>query len=828
MSDNPCPCAEQPFPVPVFNRPALPAIAYRWGDYDGFRAALLQPLAGETELTAADGTPVWRPTPDAGDLALQIAEWWAYLADILTLYAERAANQAYLRTADLPESLPRLVPLLGYRPRPAIGAQATLAGLVRGPRQVVLPQGLQVQSKPGPGQQPQVFELAAATTLQPVPAVATVPPTAPMPAPLATGATTAQVVLQGKPGGLKVGDEVLLLGTGWTGQTGDWALGTVASLTPAGDNTQIAFGIAASGGEGQGVSGAANWRLVKAASSATLYPYLQGINPYGSSNGQQFVELASVVRSIAPGDVVLVENPADRTGTPPVPGFVTQVSERIYYANNPTDPAQWPPAGSPPNPPEPAVPIPHSVVQFATKGTVQGSASTLVLRYGYRDVGTLVDVPVTAATPTGSATLDPAGLAASGLASGSALLVADANGDGATATLGTGGIVTVDPAAPPLVPPLQALSNLLAFTRGKTVQQEVLGDGNHAIAGQDFALKNKPVTYLADQPGRSGEGYSSTIQLFVNGVQWQEVPSFYGQSANAQVFVTREDTDGNTHVLGGDGTNGARFPTGRGNVVATYRVGAGAAPPPPTSLTVLLQPQPGLAALVNPVPPYGGADADAPADLRAKAPQSVVTLGRAVSVDDYAAIAAAAPGVARVSAAYAFDPVQQRPVVSLWVGDDAGAVAAARQAIGPVSDPNRPVAVTLAAAVQLSVSLTFVCDPRYQIPLVQPAVVAALADADAGLFGANVVRIGEAFYDSQIYAACLAVPGVVAVQALSVTVGAPRRRFYFWQLSAAFVAGLRKPVTAQGGCTGHRYDPGPDSYFALASGSPDVSGSYAT
>ena len=40
------------------------------------------------------------------------------------------------------------------------------------------------------------------------------------------------------------------------------------------------------------------------------------------------------------------------------------------------------------------------------------------------------------------------------------------------------------------------------------------------------------------------------------------------------------------------------------------------------------------------------------------------------------------------------------------------------------------------------------------------AVTAALIDPDAGLFGRNNVRIGASIYRSQIYAACLAVPGV--------------------------------------------------------------------
>ena len=55
--------------------------------------------------------------------------------------------------------------------------------------------------------------------------------------------------------------------------------------------------------------------------------------------------------------------------------------------------------------------------------------------------------------------------------------------------------------------------------------------------------------------------------------------SFYGQPTNAQVFVLREDDQGQTHVTFGDGVNGALLPTGTNNIVATYRYGAGAAAP---------------------------------------------------------------------------------------------------------------------------------------------------------------------------------------------------------------------------------------------------------
>ena len=904
---SPCPCATCTFPVVVHNPPAQPTITYRWGDYTGFRAALLVPAASppmpaETELSQPGGEAIWRPTAGSGDLALQVAEWWAYLADILTLYTERAANQSYIRTADLPESLPRLVPLLGYRPAPAIGAQVTLAGLVRGPRPVTLPQGLQVQSKPGPGQQPQVFELSAQTVIQPVPAVPSVPQTTLMPA-LTTGQTTGQVLLASNPGNLKVGDEVLLLSSTWNGTDATYAVCSVTAIAPATGGTSVAFNITSLGG-GNGVPGAANWQLLKASSSSPIYPYMAN-PPYAivqtaggplvaqaidaerapirgarlgarvipsagsafdigattaTSNGlvsavdtgaisaagagaasagvtgfasaayypitseayqpiyippSNTVELASVVRSIAPGAVIVVENPVAGSTIVPVPGYVTSVTELISYANNPSNPSQWPPAGSPANTTEPAVPIPHTMLSFNTMGTlVPADASSLIVRYGYAAVGTLIDPPVAGAVQTGSITLNPAGLAASGLATNAPLLVADANGDGATATLGTGGVVTIDP-APPLVPPLQVFSNLLAFTRGKTIQQEVLGNGNPAIAGQNFTLQTAPVTYLAAQPGVSGPGYSSTITLWVNGVQWAEVPTFYGQGPTAQVFVTQEDTSGNTHVLGGDGVNGARFPSGTNNIVANYRIGSGAALPPPTSVSVLLQPQPGLQALVNPVPPSGGADSAASSALRQLAPQSVVTFGRAVSVDDYAAIAAATPGVARVSAAYAFDPVQQRPVVTLWVGDDSQAVGKAQAAIAPISDPNRPISIKAANPVQISIALTYVRDPRYLDAAVLAGVRTALADPSVGLFGSNVVQIGQAFYDSQIYAVCLKVPGVQAVHNLQVTVGPPPVIYYVWQLSSVWVGGLRRTISAAGGCTGHRYSPGADGFFAL-------------
>ena len=70
------------------------------------------------------------------------------------------------------------------------------------------------------------------------------------------------------------------------------------------------------------------------------------------------------------------------------------------------------------------------------------------------------------------------------------------------------------------------------------------------------------------------------------------------------------DAQQNTYVDFGDGINGARLPTGNNNVVATYRIEAGADSPPAGKLTVIAQSYPGLQSVVNPVPVSGGSDPD--------------------------------------------------------------------------------------------------------------------------------------------------------------------------------------------------------------------------
>jgi hypothetical protein len=877
-SSTVCPCDTFVHPQTITNPPGRSAIAYRVGDYTAFREALLRSNPGEVELVN------WRPGAQ-GDLAVQMVEWWAYLADILTFYNERIANEDYLGTATLPESVRRLIAILGYRPRPGIGGTGILAALMTGNKSFTLPAGFQVQSKPGPGEQPQIFELTSATLVQQPDSISADPSPGPW------VASNNSVLLQGAIGGIKVGDELLVLGPGWNTQNSNSLAVTVSAVSQVKDprgrnNTSVTFNESIAALAAGNVQ---NYRLLKSAQSSKIWQYPTSASAPAITTS--LIDLAAITRGISVGDPVLLDiaNPPSpggfalppvrainlggesgllselgagrtiqsnvreidpgllqisvtpevsaETGSPPPHSLlsVTSYAEKVWYVVPSGDDQTQPPSGSPP---PISIPIPHTEIGVAPalSSSITGATyvvSLATLRYAWQDVGTLIAAPATTLTSPAVSLTTPLPAALVPL-SGQDILLSDANGNGAEAQASSSDGTNLSlsavggpppPPLPNLVAPLNALFNLLPVTRGQTVSNEILGSGDATVnVGQEFVLQKSPLTYLQDGPG-----YKSTLQVWVDGVEWQEVPSFYGQPPNAALFVTSEDDRNMTHVQFGDGVYGSRLPSGTNNVVATYRYGSGAASPDPGSLTVILKSWPGLKAIVNPVAAGGGADPDPPQQIKTYAPQSVLTFGRAISADDYEAIAAEAPGVTRARAYWSWDPNQMRMMVKVYVGDDDNAVADARTALAGADDPNRPVNVILATPVPMTLTLALVIGPLYQPPDVLAAVTTAITDPDQGLLGANAVQIGQSIWQSQIYQACQSVPGVVAVHGLQFG-----RKLEFIGIFESLISkgfgigsrfnpriGVELPVQALPSipsctCQDVRADPGEGGYFQLA------------
>lgn len=168
--NSPCGCCEGieiKTPQPVYNRPGLNQIAYRIGTHSAFFESMKARLNGfYLEHKDAEGKP-FRTYPLTGlstrapnDPALALLDGWATVADVLTFYQERIANEGYLRTATERRSIVELAALVGYRPRPGVSASVFLAYNIDANTQedVVITAGSRSQSMPGPGEMPQPFE----------------------------------------------------------------------------------------------------------------------------------------------------------------------------------------------------------------------------------------------------------------------------------------------------------------------------------------------------------------------------------------------------------------------------------------------------------------------------------------------------------------------------------------------------------------------------------------------------------------------------------------------------------------------------------------------
>jgi predicted phage baseplate assembly protein len=302
-------------------------------------------------------------------------------------------------------------------------------------------------------------------------------------------------------------------------------------------------------------------------------------------------------------------------------------------------------------------------------------------------------------------------------------------------------------------------ANVAAATEGES-RTEVLGSGNGAVPFQQFALLGTPLTYVS---AATPSGGRSTLEIRVDGVLWTEVGSLYGQPSQARVYVTRLADDGTVTVRFGDGRTGSRLPSGRDNVVASYRVGTGLGGNlDPDRISLLLSRPLGTEEVINSAAATGGDDPEQLVRARRNAPTTVLTLDRIVSLRDYEDFARSFSGVGKASASVQWNGERQlvRLVVATTDGQPIdpqstlytnlldGIDAARHVDHQVVVDPylQRPFVIVLKVTV----------DPDRLAADVFPAVTAALSDA----FSFERRDFGQRVAASEVLATVQAVPGV--------------------------------------------------------------------
>ena len=307
---------------------------------------------------------------------------------------------------------------------------------------------------------------------------------------------------------------------------------------------------------------------------------------------------------------------------------------------------------------------------------------------------------------------------------------------------------------------LKISANVVHATHGETVN-EVLGNGDASQPNQSFVLKKPPTTYLS---APTASGVASTLEVRINGVRWDELPSLQGAGPNDLVYTTRIANDAKMTLTFGDGVHGARLPSGSVNVAARYRSGIGPDGEVDAATLTMLRAMPlGLRSVTNAVPASGAEGPERLADARRNAPLTLLTFERVVSLLDYENYARAYPGIAKARGDVLW--IDGASMVFLTLagatggapGDDV--LTNLGLSIAGASDPSQRFEAAAFVPRYFSLGAAVAIDPRYVFADVQAAVQSLLLVS----FGFDARDLGRSVTAAEVMALIHTVLGVVAV-----------------------------------------------------------------
>ncbi|MFI9344342.1 putative baseplate assembly protein [Streptomyces sp. NPDC052773] len=254
---------------------------------------------------------------------------------------------------------------------------------------------------------------------------------------------------------------------------------------------------------------------------------------------------------------------------------------------------------------------------------------------------------------------------------------------------------------------------------------------------------------------------------------WDPRRDLLGSAPRDRHFVGELEDDGRLALRFGDGRHGAR-PTPGSRLTARYRIGGGTAGNVGAEAINHLVVQDGAeelsAAVVrNPLPATGGTAPEPVDQVRQLAPLDLRrTRLRAVTADDYAALAGALPGVQRAAAELRWTgSVQEAHVAVDAVGDGAPSpelLDRVAQALEPYRRIGHDLVVGPARLVPLDIALTVCARPGHQHGQILAELYRVLGSGHGGFFHPDALTFGEPVRLSRLVAVAAAVPGVESVR----------------------------------------------------------------
>jgi uncharacterized phage protein gp47/JayE len=282
--------------------------------------------------------------------------------------------------------------------------------------------------------------------------------------------------------------------------------------------------------------------------------------------------------------------------------------------------------------------------------------------------------------------------------------------------------------------------------QGETVTGERVANSDGSVH-QEYRLFRAPVI-------------AGTVRVFVDEgagpTEWTEFPRLIDAQSNQFAFETFE-SDGGVSVVFGDGVNG-RTPSEGAEITVTYRVGGGeVGNVSPGTIVEQIDSVSGVLSLTNPEPATGGADEEPTDQIRRNAPRSITAAGRAVTLEDFSALALNVAGVAKArSESPAFN------AVVVYIAPFGGGTSsdALKERVQEFFEPRMLVRTSLtvedADFVPLGIDVRVVVQREYNRSAVQKRVEAALVD----LLDFTNVDFAELVAISKVYNAINQVEGV--------------------------------------------------------------------
>lgn len=764
----------------LWNRPGLPEIAYRIGTHSAFLRRMLRGFPSQEVGTARPlGALTTRSTDDAG---VALADAWALVADVLTFYQERIANEGFLRTATERRSVLELARMIGYELDPGVAASTYLAFTVEdaagAPESAVVAEGIKVQSIPSQGQRPQTFE-----TVEEIEARAgwnVLRPRLTQPQALDRGAD--HVYLAGTSTQLVPGDLILLVGNARMTKPGSerWDVRTVETVEPDPDNDRTlvtwALGL---GHDGPTIDPEDDPRVYAFRSRTSLFGYnapdframplsvkqaydtdypdreglVRGHSEWPGfdlpSGKNPVIHLDGVHPKVMAGTWIVFTRPgytelygvtesspsaqSDFTMSAKTTRLELDAYEHLSWFNRRQTlvyiESEELPLGEEPIETEVSG---DSIELGTTVGELRREHTILVS-------GRLV----------GASEDDPPEVEAA--------IVTTVEESGGRATLRLAASLVNAYQRDTVV----VFANVARATHGETVL-EVLGSGDGARRNQSFTLKKPPLTYVS---AATPSGSRSELEVRVDGVLWDELPSLYGLDPSTQAYVVRIDDDSKATVTFGDGSSGARLPTGVENVTSAYRSGIGPDGAVDTGSLSLLQTRPyGIKSVTNPVRASGAAAAETLEEARTNAPLTVLTLDRIVSLRDFEDFARSFAGIGKAQAVTLWDRKTRFVHLTVAAADgtalDPGGTLEVNLLAGidAARDAVAGVAVDSFQLVTFDTRARILVDARYETDVVEEAVRAAIEDR----FSFERRSFGQPVTRAEVIATMQGVEGVVA------------------------------------------------------------------